>query len=437
MAASKWSDAEIRAQMSSGERWRDPVITYAFPATVRGIDATTEAAGFQPVGAQLQPTFALALQNWDDLIPQAFEQTASNASNIEFGFSSSMSGYAHAMRPPSGSVWFRSGCDVAYASVGSYGFQTLLHEIGHALGLRHMGCYDASRGQAFTPSSFQDSQVMSIMSYFGPNGGVQSDEVRRADWASTDQTRPSANTPMLNDVMVIQSIYGVSTTTRTGDTVYGFHSNVTGACAQIFDFTLNPHPVLTLFDSAGIDTLDLSGWNTPSSISLAPGTYSSTDGMTDNIAIAYTAQIENAVGGAGHDVILGNDLANRLEAGAGNDRLFGLGGDDILSGGPGNDEIAGGEGNDLAMFAGTFSSYSITFDPLTDAFGVTSCVTGQDSVRGVERFQFADATKSAAELQPICCAGAGGRAEGSAEGSAGCSAGCSAGDATADPAGAG
>lgn len=326
---------------------------------------------------------------------------------------------------------------MAYASVGSYGFQTLLHEIGHALGLRHMGCYDASRGQAFTPSSFQDSQVMSIMSYFGPNGGVQSDEVRRADWASTDQTRPSANTPMLNDVMVIQSIYGVSTTTRTSDTVYGFHSNVTGACAQIFDFTLNPHPVLTLFDSAGIDTLDLSGWNTPSSISLAPGTYSSTDGMTDNIAIAYTAHIENAVGGAGHDVILGNDLANRLEAGAGNDRLFGLGGDDILSGGPGNDEIAGGEGNDLAMFAGTFSSYSITFDPLTDAFGVTSCVTGQDSVRGVERFQFADATKSAAELQPICCAGAGGRAEGSAEGSAGCSAGCSAGDAIADPAGAG
>ena len=406
MTASNWSDADIRAQMTSGRRWPDSVITYAFPASVKGIHATREAAGFQPVSAALQPVFALALQNWDDLIPQAFQQTASSASNIEFGFSSSMRGYAHATRPPGGSVWFRSGSDVACASVGSYGFQTLLHELGHALGLRHVGNYDASRGDVIAPSSFQDSHVMSIMSYFGPNGGAQSDAVRRADWTSTDLTRPSANTPMLIDVMVIQSIYGVSTTTRTGDTVYGFHSNVVGVSALVFDFTVNRYPVLTLFDSAGNDTLDLSGWNTPSSISLAPGTYSSTDGMTDNIAIAHTAHIENALGGGGNDVILGNDLANRLEGGAGNDRLVGSGGDDILVGGPGNDEMAGGEGSDLAIFAGTFATYTVSFNPFTDALTISSEATGQDCVSGVERFQFADALLSAAELWTANCPGA-------------------------------
>ena len=49
----------------------------------------------------------------------------------------------------------------------------------------------------------------------------------------------SPQTPMVNDVMAIQAIYGAETTTRTGDTVYGFGSNVTGAMAPM---------TLTMFD---------------------------------------------------------------------------------------------------------------------------------------------------------------------------------------------
>jgi serralysin len=79
--------------------------------------------------------------------------------------------------------------------------------------------------------------------------------------------------------------------------------------------------VLTLFDSGGNDTLDLSGWSDPSRIDLVPGAYSSGNEMTNNVAIAYSTTIENAIGGSGNDVIAGNDAANRLVGGAGDDQL--------------------------------------------------------------------------------------------------------------------
>jgi Peptidase M10 serralysin C terminal len=44
----------------------------------------------------------------------------------------------------------------------------------------------------------------------------------------------SAATPLLHDIAAIQAMYGADMTTRTGDTVYGFHSN---AGRGAFDFT--------------------------------------------------------------------------------------------------------------------------------------------------------------------------------------------------------
>ena len=118
-----------------------------------------------------------------------------------------------------------------------------------------------------------------------------------------------AQTPMLYDVMTIQAMYGAETTTRTGNTVYGFNSN---AGVSVFDFTINTHPVVCIYDSAGIDTLDLSGWSYSCVINLAPGSFSNCDMMTYNISIAYGAQIENGIGGGGADTLTGNDLANEL-----------------------------------------------------------------------------------------------------------------------------
>ena len=132
---------------------------------------------------------------------------------------------------------------------------------------------------------------------------------------------------MMEDIVVIQSMYGADTTTRTGNTTYGFHSN---ADVWLYDFTQNSHPVLCIYDANGNDTLDLSGWNTSSTINLAPGSFSSCDMMTNNISIAKSAWIENAIGGGGNDTIIGNIRNNMLDGRSGNDTLTGAGGNDTF-----------------------------------------------------------------------------------------------------------
>jgi methionine-rich copper-binding protein CopC len=156
--------------------------------------------------------------------------------------------------------------------------------------------------------------------------------------------------------------------------------------------------VLTLFDSGGNDTLDFSGWSDPSRIDLVPGAYSSGNEMTNNVAIAYSTTIENAIGGGGNDVIAGNDAANVLEGGAGGDELQGLGGNDTLTGGTGNDIIDGGTGDDTAVFDGVFALFTVS--AAGNVVTLTSTGTGTDRVSGVERFRFTDGTRTLTDLSP-------------------------------------
>jgi serralysin len=358
-----------------------------------GVDG--ERPGFVAANSTQQGFLRLALSLWDDLIPQSLVETTSTSSDIEFGYSSSMSGYAHAYYPSMGSVWFSTvvGQDANNSTtsptIGRYGFETIVHEIGHAFGLDHMGDYNGTG--TWTPSSYQDSTVYSIMSYFGPGGSESSPDVAQADWTAANNVEYFPQTPMLNDVMAIQSMYGTSTTTRTDNTVYGFSSNITGASASIFDFSINQNPILCIFDSAGTDTLNLSGWNTPSTLSLEPGVFSSCNDMTNNIVIAYGCVIENATGGGGNDVIHGNSSANLLDGGAGNDQIDAGLGNDTLTGGTGNDTLDGGDGSDTVVFAGSFASYSISYSSITYSFSISGVATGADVIFGVEFFQFSAA----------------------------------------------
>ena len=57
--------------------------------------------------------------------------------------------------------------------------------------------------------------------------------------------------------------------------------------------------------------------------------------------------IENATGSAFDDGLAGNEKANVLRGGGGNDSINGLAGNDTLDGGSGRDWLAGGEGDDF------------------------------------------------------------------------------------------
>ena len=238
-------------------------------------------------------------------------------------------------RSPISDIWlsttWATNNNIQYSN---YGFQTYLHEIGHALGLSHAGSYNA--GQS-TPINYansaefaQDNRKNTIMSYFG--GYDKANNVWTHD--GTDSAWAYSSTPMLYDIAAIQAKYGADMTTRTGDTVYGYNST---ANRGAFDFNLNPYPIFTIWDAGGNDTLDCWLSSANQRISLLPGTYSDIKGMKDNIAIAFGATIENAIGGFGNDVIDGNGAVNRLEGRAGDDVINGHAREDVMIGGLGND----------------------------------------------------------------------------------------------------
>lgn len=219
---------------------------------------------------------------------------------------------------------------------GSYSFSTLLHELGHALGLSHPGLYNAGPGQSITYGThaqfIQDTHQYTVMSYFDESNTTGS-------WGSY------AETLMMYDIYALQQIYGVNTSTRSSNSVYGFNSNVGG----VYDFSVNSNPALCIWDGGGIDTLDCSGFSNTQLINLNDGTFSNVGGLTSNVSIALNAIIENAIGGSGNDTITGNSANNTLSGGGGNDTLNGGAGADVLQGGLGNDTMSGGAGDDTFL----------------------------------------------------------------------------------------
>ena len=225
-------------------------------------------------------------------------------------------------------------------TVGSYSFQTYLHEIGHALGLGHAGNYNMEASFPFDALFLNDAWSTSIMSYFSPT--------ESSYFIDRGFTESYVGTPMLADMVAASQLYGLSTTTRLGNTTYGFNSN---AGNDIYNANLHPAIAYTVFDSGGVDTLDFSGFSQNQLIDLTSGEYSNVGGRTGTISIAIGTLIENATGGSGDDTIRGNHGNNLLIGNGGNDRIFGFDGDDTFISGAGDDYFAGGNGIDTVSYA--------------------------------------------------------------------------------------
>ena len=242
-----------------------------------------------------------------------------------------------------GDVWITSDdIDKTFERGSDYTFATLIHEIGHAIGLDHP--FDGI-DQLVTSQDFSN---YTLMSYTDPENYYYD--------TSGNYNYLISSTPMVYDIAAIQHLYGAATH-NAGDTVYKYDPT-------------KPF-VEAIWDSGGYDTLDLSNFNKACTIDLTPGAYSTiacTDWtMTDNLGIAAGAVIEQAIGGSGSDTITGNFADNTLYGGAGNDAISAGDGDDIIYCGTGNDTLTGGLGADEFRFYSGDGSNTITdFDVARD-----------------------------------------------------------------------
>lgn len=249
---------------------------------------------------------------------------------------------------------------------GSTGHSTIMHELAHSLGLGHTADENDIDISGF------DNQRYSIMSYVFMAG---MDPV-----GDNNEVTPFGL--QLMDIAALQEIYGRNYTTRTGDTEY---SKITAFSSS----RPNDAFIYTIWDGAGNDTIDASGYDVTAQIDLRQGHFSSigldADGddidfdnaISDNgnLAIAFHTIIENAIGTSESDILIGNAWSNRLEGGAGNDTLYGDGEEydgergftdvdaenpdgyapasdnDTFIGGQGNDTIYGGGGSDTVDYS--------------------------------------------------------------------------------------
>jgi len=288
---------------------------------------------------------------------------------------------------------FESGSINAFSgSAGSYGYATLIHEIGHAFGLKHPGNYNGESGEGRSPflPYGEDNNMNTVMTY------------------NDSLFDSSPSTPMAYDIRALQYLYGANSFNNT-DTIYKFdRSNF-----------LNQKKAI--WDSNGIDTLDFSvqlpnesyyyfdmneGGHLTTGDARNAGSYSALGDRTfatyrpDRYAtaIAYGTIIENLIGSQGNDYIIGNQADNLIRGEAGYDILVGGAGADTLVGGGDSDTFvltpAGGaadiimdfiDGQDRLSLQGGLTPNSLTFTQGTGDNGNNTFVqiAGNDELLAV------------------------------------------------------
>ncbi len=327
-----------------------------------------------------------ALAQWSEVANIKFtevEETPDMVGDLRFAFSGDVTGntlgwayipnideynysedtmISHTVSAESGDVWFnRANYNDKDWLAGSNNYHTLVHELGHSLGLKHPFDKEDSNGTLLTGS--EDSYQYSVMSYTGHSdmGYVYTDK----GYGTYSWTKLAPSSPMLYDIHAIQHLYGMNIETRTGDDFYTFSADT---------------PFIeTIWDAGGTDTLNASNQKYAATLNLNEGAFSSVgvrymeyrkpSAAVDNLVIAFGTQVENAIGTKFDDIFIGNHL------------------DNVFTGNGGSDKVDGGGGKNTFVLAGNYADYSVS-----GSISAAQVIDGNDTVMltGIEYVQFAD-----------------------------------------------
>jgi hypothetical protein len=314
--------AALVYQWNSGAPLGSPVtVTYSFMTAIPVYGGTNDGQGdfgfsqFNPQQKAAVRDIMNHLQAELGITIQEVSDSASSNGQIRLGnnHQGAVSG-AYTFLPNStgsaldGDVWINQDSSANSNLVkGSYGWETLVHEIGHALGLKHPGNYNAGSAPSTAPDNYlgvkEDNTDYTVMSYRdGPNNASTTTSGNR-DWYG------------MYDLLTLKTLYGGNASFNAGDTVYKYQ-NSDGGTLEIID------------DASGYDTIDLSAVTVGAKVDMRPGGFSSVgvvgfSAATNNLSIELSTTIEKLIGTNSNDSVIGNDADNLFDLGLGTDTADG------------------------------------------------------------------------------------------------------------------
>lgn len=394
-----------------GGAWTATTLDFSFPTSPALQVSDSEAAqGFRSVspaqhavadctltGATSVPGYAsTSLGAVASFTNQAFTGTGTGAASIMLASSSepaTSETYTPGAGVQSGDVWFGQAfdgsptLDLRNPVRGNYAYFSIVHELGHALGLKHGNETGGVANQAL-PAATDDVEysLMTYASYVG--SPVQ---------YITCGPDSYPQTYMMYDIAALQYLYGANfsavgpTTYRwdpaTGETFINGVSQGKPSGNKLFQ---------TIWNGDGKEaTFDFSQYASGVQVNLNPGAFS----VTSAAQLADLGAGHSAQGNVYNALQFQNDprslIANAL-GGGGNDVIAGNAADNLLKGGLGVNTIDGGAGANTALYDVTRQQAAISL--ASDGAIQVAFAGGQDSLRNIQALHFSNETVATATM---------------------------------------